>query len=188
MAPSLSVAEIQSAFGSSEQPRSSPVAKSDVTRWASSTDLEVLGLLYRYLANAQYFQRVVPNMAREEFLSIATKYLGSCLNEDPEGIHAHNRHEAGWEIAAMFTGLWRQDEASHPECLHLKNWLADIIKAGNSDVQLCLVNATLEHLFEDEKIASFFKDWSSNPELARAYSDAMLWPQQGGTSPIGKSS
>jgi hypothetical protein len=184
----MSVVEVQSAFGSNEQPQSAPVRKADVIVWAKSTDLEVLGLLYRYLANAQYFQRIKPKLTREEFVSIAIEYLENCLRDDPQGVHSHNRYEAGWEIAALFSGLWREGEVSRQECRRLKQWMAGIIKTSDSEVQLCLVNATLEHLFEDRKIAKYFDDWSADVALARVYSDAMLWPEQGGTSPIGKSS
>jgi hypothetical protein len=181
----MSTAEIQNAFGSTEQPRSGLVRKTDVLRWANSTDLEVLGLLYRYLANAQYFQRIEPKLEREKFVSIASEYLGNCLRGNPQGVHSHNRYEAGWEIAALFSGLWREGEVSHQQCRRLKQWMAEIIKTGDSEIQQCLVNATLEHLFEDRRIAEYFEDWSADVALARVYSDAMLWPEQGGTSPIG---
>jgi hypothetical protein len=182
----MSTVDIQSAFGSYERPQSEPVRKADIVRWENSTDMEVLGLLYRYLANAQYFERIEPRMTRDEFASLARKYLGRCLSQDPQGVHSHNRYEAGWEIAALFSGLWREGESSRQECGRLKNWLAEIIKSGDGDIQLCLVNATLEHLFEDQKIARYFDDWKADHALARAYSEAMHWPEQGGTSPIGK--
>ena len=124
-------------------------------------------------------------MTLEEFSSIATTYLGRCVKENPQGMHSHNRYEAGWEIASLFFSLWRNSEGSHEECLRLKRWLAEMINSGDAEVELCLINATLEHLFEDAKIAKFFNDWRADPSLANAYAAAMLWPEQGGTSPIG---
>jgi hypothetical protein len=182
----MTTTEITSAFGSSENPQLSSVAKSDVQKWASCTDLEVLGLLYRYTASTRFSKCVTPELTREEFLAIAKPYLRKCLEDDPQGTHTHSRYEAGWEIASLFTGLWRESGSSRQQCVELRQWLEGIIEGGNSEVQLCLVNATLEHLFEDKGIAKFFEGWSTKPHLARIYADAMLWPEQGGASPLGE--
>lgn len=182
----MSVDQVQGAFGTYERPLTTPVAKDSVIGWARSTNIEVLGLLYRYLSTAQYLHRIVPSVTREEVVSMAINYLGRCVIEDPQGTHTHNRYEAGWEIVSLFRGLWKWNESRPQECERMKQWLAGIVKAGDREVQSCIVNATLEHLFEEKEIANFFKDWNEDPALGRAYADAMLWPEQGGSSPIGK--
>lgn len=57
---------------------------------------------------------------------------------------------------------------------------------SDPDLRTCLVNATLEHLFEDRDIAKYFKDWKNDPILAQAYADGMLWVEKGGVSPLSK--
>ena len=85
----------------------------------------------------------------------------------------------------MFSRLWEQGVESREDCARLKRWIEDLVIAGDSDVRLCLVNATLEHLFENSEIAKFFGDWLENAALAATYSEAILWRSNGGASPIG---
>lgn len=181
----MDVEEILAAFGSDERPQSAPVEKEEVRRWMTATDADVLGLVFRYLGVDRYSARIRPNVNREEYFSFATKYLKQCLLENPQGLHAHNRYEAGWEIAGMFSRLWEQGVESREDCARLKRWIEDLVIAGDSDVRLCLVNATLEHLFENSEIAKFFGDWLENAALAATYSEAILWRSNGGASPIG---
>src|SRR3954469_11443172 len=102
----MSITEMQRAFGTSDNPTDSDVPKSNVAKWAMSEDLEVEGLLFRYLSTAKFARRITPPLSQLEFVTIAEKYLTKCIWEDPAGSHSHSRYEAGWEIANLFLGLW----------------------------------------------------------------------------------
>jgi DNA-binding transcriptional MerR regulator len=59
--------------------------------------------------------------------------------------------------------------------LDLKKWLAKLYTAADEGLRLCIVHATLEHLFERKDIRKYFSDWQQDPVLAPAYKEACLW-------------
>jgi hypothetical protein len=56
--------------------------------------------------------------------------------------------------------------------------------AGDAEVRQALVQATLEHLFENREVAEYFSDWKRHPVLSIAYDEAMQWVEAGGQSPF----
>jgi DNA-binding transcriptional MerR regulator len=68
----------------------------------------------------------------------------------------------------------------------LKAWLGRLYKEGDPDLRICIVQATLEHLFEKKQIRKFFDDWKNDEVLAVAHEEASEWYKGGGTSPLGK--
>jgi hypothetical protein len=71
--------------------------------------------------------------------------------------------------------LWRNNQLSPAQFDIFKNWLADLFIAGDADLKECIVNAILEHLFEEPALLELFKDRKSDKQLAVAYTDALLW-------------
>jgi hypothetical protein len=63
-----------------------------------------------------------------------------------------------------------------------------LYKAGDAGVRDALLNAVLEHLFENRELADFFKDWLDDPALAEVYRDALLWTTEMPTRQITRSS
>jgi len=57
----------------------------------------------------------------------------------------------------------------------LKKELAELYKKGDERLRICIVTATLEHLFERRDISQYFADWKNDPILKIAYSEAMEW-------------
>jgi hypothetical protein len=47
--------------------------------------------------------------------------------------------------------------------------------AGDSEIRTCIVQATLEHLFENREVAEYSSDWKEHPVLSTAYREAMEW-------------
>jgi hypothetical protein len=68
----------------------------------------------------------------------------------------------------------------------LKTWLGQLYKEGDSEIRTCIVQATLERLFEQKDIREFFSDWQKDAVLAVAHQEASEWYKGGGTSPLGK--
>ncbi len=59
----------------------------------------------------------------------------------------------------------------------IKDWIARQFINGDTDIRRTLVQATLEHLFEDPTISDFFSDWRSESSLADAYRQAKEWSE-----------
>jgi len=68
----------------------------------------------------------------------------------------------------------------------LKNWLGELYKNGDETIRKCIVQASLEHLFEQKPIRKFFSAWRNDAVLRVAYEEACLWPDGGGRTPLGK--
>ena len=164
--------------------RTDPVAREDVRRWAISDDMETLGALVSLLDSPEFRTRVQPPLSFDEHQALFLRYTERCFLENSAGDWADSRYSAGWALVGWFIALWRKEAVPRKKLLEIKRMLARLYKSGNSEVRVCIVNATLEHLFEDRGVAKYFKDWKEDPVLAQAYADAMLWSDNGGTSPL----
>jgi hypothetical protein len=51
----------------------------------------------------------------------------------------------------------------------LKAWLGHLYKVGDPDLRIGIVQATLEHLFEQKQIRKFFSGWKNDEVLAAAH-------------------
>jgi hypothetical protein len=52
--------------------------------------------------------------------------------------------------------------------------MAALYKEGDQRLRTCIVQATLEHLFERKPIKKYFSDWKQNPMLRDAFEEASL--------------
>ena len=53
--------------------------------------------------------------------------------------------------------------------------LGRLYKEGDPDTRVSIVQATLEHLFEQDQIREFFSDWKNDEVLAVAHEEASEW-------------
>lgn len=163
--------------------RTDPIAQVNVERWASSDDIETLGALCALLDSVEFRDRIQPPISLDQHHALFLRYTERCLLEDPRGEWAASRYEAGWALARWFLALWSDEAVPRQRPLEIKQVLGRLYKAGDEELRVSIVNATLEHLFEDRSIATYFKEWEKDPLLAQAYDQAMLWSRKGGTSP-----
>jgi hypothetical protein len=171
--------EIVDAFGSSETSMTSRIHRSKVLEWAQSTDIETLGALYTYLMEPRYSERIHPHLNFEHYANFVLPYLERCIVENPEGEWSLSNYEAGYEYARWFRGAWIDTEVPRDHIELLTNHLATLYMNGNSSQRRCVVDAVLEHLFEDKKIVSAFSAWASDKALSVAYSEALMWAKGG---------
>jgi hypothetical protein len=159
------------------------VSLSDAREWMASGDIEIQGFTHRLLSNRRF--RVQPPISLSEYVEFTKLYYGRCLQEDPDGDWSSSRYIAGTELVNIFASLWRDSSVPRPVLDGLKSWLERQYKEGDQAVRACIVQATLEHLFEQEQIREFFSDWRNDEVLAAAHSEASDWYKHGGSSPLG---
>lgn len=177
--------QILAGFGTPADPVTKPVAKVDVLRWMKTPDLDTLGLLYTMIIDRTRFERIRPPLSVEETDTFVRAYLRRCIIENPDSEWTDTRYLAGHSLVNWFVGLWRDRTVPRSLFPGIKDWLAGLYKEGDEDVRDAVINATLEHLFEDRNIAKFFADWKSDPVLRKAYADGMLWRERGGRTSSG---
>jgi hypothetical protein len=165
-------------------PKKDVVPLSDIQRWIASDDIEILGLTHGLLSDRRF--RVDPGISLDEYVRFTKHYYGRCYRENPEGDWSSSRYEAGGELVNLFASLWRDPSVPRPVLGDLKDWLGNLYKEGNPELQTCIVQATLEHLFEQEPIRALFSDWLNDEVLAVAHAEASEWYKGGGSTPLGK--
>jgi hypothetical protein len=165
-------------------PKTDVVALSDIQRWMQSGDIETLGFIHALLSERRF--RVEPAITVAEYVHFTKHYYERCMRENPEGDWSTPRYIAGGELVNIFASLWRDSSVPRPVLEDLKVWLARLYKEGDSAIRTCVVQATLEHLFEQKPIREFFADWLNDEVLAVAHAEASEWYKGGGSSPLGK--
>lgn len=179
------VIEIVEAFGTEENPKTAPVPRSKVIEWMRTDDLEAAGALYHFVTEQQCLNRIEPHIEISHAVKFIADYYARCIKEDNEGDWADSRYSACWDFVNWFGGLWRDKSVPRKVLQDLKTWLTELYKSGDADIREAIVNGALEHLFETKEFAKFFADWKQDALLSKAYSDAMLWPEKGGSTQLG---
>jgi hypothetical protein len=159
------------------------VSRERVLGWMKSDDIEALGALYHLLMGGQRKPEVDPPLQFEDFHRFLLGYYERCMVENPKSRWADSRYTAGWDLVNWLSSVWA--EGRKEVFAEWKAWLERVYRAGDSEVRECLVNATLEHLFERRKLAKAFDDWKNDPLLGEALSSAMEWSANDGRSPLG---
>lgn len=180
------VDDIVEQFGLPENPKFGSIAKVRVLDWMRSNDTEALGALYTFLMKRANADRVEPKLSFAEHKAFVLPYFQRCLLDDPQGEWAHSRYRAAWDLASWFGAIWKDPRVDKAELLSVKRWLADVYINSNEVVRRCIVNGTLEHVFENKQIADYFSDWKTDPILLQAYRAAMNWTEKGGDSGLVK--
>jgi hypothetical protein len=175
----FSVADVVSVFGIPEMPSTEPVSRDQIFEWMKSEDIEVLGAVYSYILDRKYSQRIQPPLRLADYQSFVLRYYERCFQEDPDGEWADTRYGAGRDLVGWFLGLWNDSEVPRTAVVEIRDWLARVYVNSDEAVRRCIINSTLEHLFEVPQIAKFFNNWKSEPLLADAYKDALAWQKKG---------
>lgn len=165
-------------------PKTDVLSRDDIREWSRSDDIEILGLTQVLIHKGSF--RIEPPISLREYIDILKHYFERCLRENPDGDWADSSYTAGMDMVNIFASLWRDSSVPRDTVNELKTWLGHLYKDGDQRIRTCLVQATLEHLFEQTDIRNFFSDWKRDPVLAVAHKEASEWYMGGGRTPLGK--
>jgi hypothetical protein len=159
-----------------------PIERQRVLEWMRTDDIDCMGAIYSLITD--HFDRIQPAMQFNQYHPFVLAYFQRCLLEDPQNEWVETRYGAGHHIIGWFVWSWRDPTQRSSTVPELKGWLRTLYLAGDSEIRTCIVQATLEHLFENRGVAEYFSDWKENPVLSTAYREAMEWVDAGGRSPF----
>ena len=165
-------------------PKTDVVALKDIQRWMASGDIEILGFTTSLLGNRRF--RIEPPLELDDYVKFMKHYQERCLREDPDGEWSASRYSAGNDLVNIFASLWRDSSVPRHVLEDLRDWLGRLYEQGDSGIRTCIVQATLEHLFEQEEIRTFFSSWRDDKVLAVAHEEASEWYKGGGNTSLGK--
>jgi hypothetical protein len=158
------------------------ISLQQIREWIASDDIELLGYVNDLFIDRRF--RIEPPISLNEYKDFRKHYCERCFRENPDGDWSDSRYTAGYDLCSWFVHLW-DDETSPRTVLHeLKDWIANLYKDSDEALRTCIVQATLEHLFERKAIKEFFNDWQRDPILNQAYEEACLWSDGGGKTPL----
>ena len=115
-----------------------------------TNDIECMGAIYSLITD--HFDRIQPALEFDEYHPFVLTYFRRCLLEDPRSEWADTRYGAGHNIVGWFVWAWRTPTQRTSTVAELKEWLAALYLTGDSELRTCLVQATLEHLFENREV------------------------------------
>jgi hypothetical protein len=155
--------------------KNSPIDKSLVLAWMQDSELEVIAAVSCYISKKDITDRITPQLKFNETFSFLLHLYARSLKENNPGEWAETQYGAAREVVGLIKSLWSNNQINAEQFGNFKKWLADLFITGDSDLKECIVNAILEHLFEDSTLLAQFEDWKSDRTLAVAYNDSLLW-------------
>ncbi len=150
-----------------------PIHKEQLMDWLNDEDLDVIGATINLLTERKYTRLIEPPIKLIDYYPKLIHYLERCIKEDPDAEWAVSRYEAAFFFQTWFKRLWRYKKDYENILQELKQWIQIMYLEGNRSVRTCIITGILEHLFENKKIAGYFKEWRNEPELANAYEEAI---------------
>jgi hypothetical protein len=154
------------------------VPNDKIINWMQSKDIEVLGAIYDFISRKKYYKKIYPGLTAEDYNGFIMHFFKRCILEIPstdwKSDHfVLSRYDAGYDFVRWFKIFWNDPNVPKSIVYALKEWLENIYKDGDEEIRECIITAMLEHLFNNEEIATFFSDWLSDPILKPAYERAM---------------
>jgi hypothetical protein len=149
------------------------IPRERVVAWAhEAQDPQTLALLYRLTGKA--YERIVPELGKEETCRLIRRYLLECIRLDPQDELAFDRYEAARTLEAWFDHLADAEGAWDV----LSESAADVTTlflAGTEEVRTAIETGFLEHVLEQTRLRPLFSDWQRDDRLRAAWENALAW-------------
>ena len=149
-----------------------------IKEWMKCRNVEALGVLYYFLTEERYYMKIDPPLNFQDYFYFIKDYFSLCFKEDPDDLWADSKYGAGRDLVGWFKSFWEANNVPRKYLKDIKTWIGELYKDGNKEMKECIVNATLEHLFENKEIRRFFSDWEKDPDLVEAYKLALEWSNE----------
>jgi hypothetical protein len=98
--------EIVQTFGLPESPRTETIELGRVREWLALDDIKSNGIMFSYLNNQRYANRISPALPEEEFFNFCLRYFELCLREDSDDEWLLSKYEAAWIFVGLFNRAW----------------------------------------------------------------------------------
>jgi hypothetical protein len=175
--------EINDLFANRNNSEPKFVPQQKVLSWLNDNNIDVLGAAYALIFEADLAKRIIPPLEFLHYHKFLIHYFDRCIRENPESEWADSNYTAAWSLVNWFRNVWKDQIPRSSELKELKQWLEGLYINGDDQIRRCIVDGTLEHLFENRRIAAYFRDWKHNEILSTAYNEAKSWGDKHLVSP-----
>ena len=149
------------------------IPRDQVLAWANEAhDTQTLALLYRLTGEA--YERIVPNLGKEQTCRLIRRYLLECIRLDPQDGLAFDRYGAARTLEAWFDHLADAESAWDV----LSESAADVTALFldcSAEVRTAIETGFLEHVMEQERLRPLFSNWQMDDRLRSAWENALAW-------------
>jgi hypothetical protein len=161
-------AAIQAALGSGD-----PIERERVRVWIrDALDLKTVALLYQLSYEA--WNRIEPNLEKDETCQLICRYLLLCIRENPQDGTGLQRYEAAGELESWIDHLSNTEDTRR----NLQEVAADVTTLyleSDTDVRLAIETRFLEHVLEQAKLRPLFSHWAEDERLKDGWQRALAW-------------
>jgi hypothetical protein len=137
-------------------------------QFARSASFEIKTLLYAKISN---LGPPLDHLDEAEVDSFCIEFLLSSFKNNSRSENEYSRAEAAWDLAAWFKTFLR--EGKENRLLKMRDELAEFWRHGDTNVHEVLLTHILEHILHIDDLRALFEPWSTDPELAPAYSEGV---------------
>jgi hypothetical protein len=147
--------------------------RQQVRQWIQSADsVEAEALLYQLTRGA--WNRIEPQLDRDETCALIQRYLLRCIRDDPEAGVVLSRYEAAGELELWFDYL-AEGEDAHDIMQGLVIAVTDLFLSSDDNVRRAIETGFLEHVLEQRKLRHWFSHWAVDERLQEAWRLALAW-------------
>jgi hypothetical protein len=141
----------------------------------ASDSLDVQAALYDHIMQSRFARLIDPPLELSDYLTFVPDFTRRCMQRNFSNEWVPERHLIGHDFRKWFESLFEDKDIPRDISVRLKEWLAQFYRESDAELRLAIVNAILEHLFENRRIRRFFSDWKTDPLLSQAYAEAEMW-------------
>ncbi len=160
------------------------ISAEQILEWMKSSDLEIQAIVCELLFDSARMKRVSPRLAFVDYRDFILQYLRQCIFKNPDSEHAESRWEACSTFANWFRLIWQDEELRRIAAPAAKNFASEMCTQSDPEIRRTMIQAALEHMFENPDVRVFFADWATEPALREAFDAASEWSLKGGHSPL----
>ena len=136
-----------------------------------SENLEDQGMVFQIIDQYAYCIEEMPS--QKDLLDFYLNYFEKCMLENQSGEFVESCHMTALSFVTFYKRLRLDDEVEDTQLERFRNMLKRVYETGDGDVQDCVINGALEHLFESPDIIAEFKEWKEDSSLRDAYLKAL---------------
>jgi hypothetical protein len=151
------------------------VSKRRFSEWQRSDDPDVLGALY--WAAAHHWSRIDPSISRDDLERLLVRLTRATLNRPGKTMYGLTDHAAVRTYCGFMAECYKnRADPDADACLKLavRN-LGTLYRNASVPQRRCLVDAGIEHLFEQPGMQTYFERWRRDKILAKAFYESLEW-------------
>jgi hypothetical protein len=157
--------------------------RAELRRWLRATDPDVLGAVYR--AVSYHWGRIKPGFTRMQYARLLNRFVAATLVRPGKTVYAMTPSEVIRTYCGFLLECYRSSDEEAVKCMQFSvRALGGLYRRATPRMRRCIVDAGIEHLFEESGMRAHFDYWRRDRVLSRGYREALDWAQAQPPAPL----